>query len=257
MNASHFFAHNGYFLAPRVFGGEQLRQLQEDFKLIVDQLQQSDEQINARWGSADYVHDSANTVIIHTHQVQAFSALWLQAFMDERFLDATEELIGPDIILHHSKLFHKPAGKGAPFPLHQDYAYFPSVCDSMIAAVILISDSDVERGCIRIVPGSHKRGRLDPSFSLARNPESTRDFIAEHPLEDALPIEGKAGDVLFFHYLTLHGSTVNRSPHDRQSVLVQMHAGHDEMETQGHPYSGVVLRGHNKNLTRSKAGAAG
>ena len=35
-----------------------------------------------------------------------------------------ERLFGDDVILHHSKLFQKPAEQGAPFPMHQDWAYF-------------------------------------------------------------------------------------------------------------------------------------
>ncbi len=252
--AKDFFDENGYYVARNVFAGEELENLQNDFNIIVDQLQEHTENANARWSSADHIADSQGTVVVHTHQVQAYSAYWNQAFHQKQFLDITEDIIGPDIILHHSKLFHKPAGNGAPFPLHQDYPYFPTVCDSMIAAVILISDSTEDRGCIRIVPGSHKLGRLEPGFSINHNgDERQKEFIAEHPLESAVPMIGKAGDVIFFHYFTLHGSDVNRSPFDRQSVLVQMHAGDDSMETQGHPYSGDVLRGHNWAMTRDRA----
>ena len=114
---SKSFDENGYYVARGVFGGDFLARLQEDFNTCVGQLEDSDENINAHWGSADFVPGGKDTVIIHTHQIQSFSAVWMQAFMDERFLDIAEEIIGPDIILHHSKLFHKPAGNGAPFPI--------------------------------------------------------------------------------------------------------------------------------------------
>ena len=67
---------------------------------------------------------AAGTTVIHTHNVQNFSARWLQAFQHPGFLDAASEILGPDIVLHHSKLFQKPRGKGAPFPMHQGLAVF-------------------------------------------------------------------------------------------------------------------------------------
>ena len=49
-------------------------------------------------------------VILHTHNVQKYSRVWLDAFLNERFLDVVGAILGPDIILHHSKLFQKPSG---------------------------------------------------------------------------------------------------------------------------------------------------
>ncbi len=255
---SNFFDEHGYYLHRAVFQGAELAALQDDFNQIVADLENGEEDSNARWGSADLVAGGAGTTIIHTHQAQAFSALWMQAFMQKNFLDITEAIIGEDIILHHSKLFHKPANIGAPFPLHQDYAYFPSVKDSMIAAVIHLSDSDEERGCLRIVPGSHKMGRLDPNVSLSNSDNAACEaFIKNNPLESATPMIAKAGDVLFFHYFTLHGSMPNTSAQSRQTMLVQMHSGSDEMESEDHAYSGVVLRGRNHCMSRGRAASIG
>ena len=57
----------------------------------------------------------------------------------QKLLDVVESLIGSDIILHHTKLFLKPP-KVASFPLHQDWSYFPTQCNSMIAAVVHLSE---------------------------------------------------------------------------------------------------------------------
>ena len=46
--------------------------------------------------------------------------------------------------------------------MHQDWQYFPSVKDSMIAAIIYVSEATDEMGCVRVYPGSHKQlGRTD------------------------------------------------------------------------------------------------
>jgi hypothetical protein len=232
-----------------VFNREEVATLERDFDRIVTQLRGSGEEINARWGGEEMNRlDGGQSVIFHTHQVQIYSAVWLKAFLHEGFLDTVEALIGPDIILHHTKLFQKPAEKGSPFPMHQDWPYFPSVNDSMMAGVIHVSDADDEMGCLRVFPGSHKLGRIQTN--RGQLPEELRE---EYAIENATVVEAEAGDVVFFNYRTLHGSMPNRSNRVRKTVLAQMHAGDDSMEETGpeHIYSGLVLRGWNHTARRS------
>jgi phytanoyl-CoA hydroxylase len=106
----------------------------------------------------------------------------------------------------------KPPEQGAPFPMHQDYPYFPHERHSVVAASVHLDDTDVENGCLRVVPGSHKRGPLE-----AHGPSHT----VETPLEDGTPLPAAAGDVVLFNYLTIHGSGVNSSTRTRRNVLFQ------------------------------------
>jgi len=57
-----------------------------------------------------------------------------------------------------------------------------------------------------------------------------------------------------FYYFTLHGSLPNRSDKVRKTVLVQMHAGDDEIEERGlaHPYARLTLSGWNHRMKRSE-----
>ncbi|MCL6512553.1 MAG: caspase family protein [Anaerolineae bacterium] len=65
------------------------------------------------------------------------------------------------------------------------------------------------------------------------------------------------GDVLFFHYFTVHGSMPNRSNRVRKTVLVQMYAGDDQVEEGNmHPDEALVLRGWNSRMTRARANRA-
>ncbi len=57
-------------------------------------------------------------------------------------------------------MFIKPPGKGSPFPLHQDYPYFPHQLTTMGAAIFHFDNAPLEKGCVRVVPGSHKKGPL-------------------------------------------------------------------------------------------------
>ena len=244
------FQEKGYFLARGVFSPAEVAELEKDFDRIVDQITQSGEDTNARWGGAQMeTMNVSDTVVTHTHNVQKFSAAWTKALLQDRFLDVAEAILGPDIVLHHTKLFQKPAEKGAPFPMHQDWDYFPSVKDSMIAAVIHVSRATDEMGCLRVYPETHKLGRLDQS-----NGHADGEVLAKYPLDGATPIECEPGDVIFFHYLTIHGSMPNRSKEIRKTVLVQMLSGDDRIEDGiTHPNARIALRGFNHHITRNIA----
>ena len=134
------FKEKDFCVKNSVFTADALYALSSDFDRIVFQLQESGEYINARWGS-ELTKDieQSETQVIHTHNVQSYSAEMMAMIQSKIFLDNVEKLIGPDIILHHSKLFLKPPGNGSAFPLHQDWSYFPTEKNSMIAAVIHLS----------------------------------------------------------------------------------------------------------------------
>jgi ectoine hydroxylase-related dioxygenase (phytanoyl-CoA dioxygenase family) len=245
------FEKNGYYLAKGVFSKDEVAALEKDFDHIVEQLVASGEKINAAWMGPEMKRiQGKDDVVIHTHNVQQFSRVWLNAMLSETFLAVPSAILGEDIILHHSKLFQKPSEKGAPFPMHQDWSYFPTIKDTMIAGIIHVSDATDEMGCLRVYEGSHTLGRV-----LGSSGQNESDILEKHPIEGAKVVEAEAGDVLFFHYFTLHGSMPNRSSKTRKTVLVQMYAGHDRIEDGNqHPDERLTLKGWNRHSTRERAG---
>jgi len=242
------FDRDGYYVAKGLLGGAELERLNIEFDRITDQLTSDGAEANATWrGKAPDKLNGQGRTILHTHRVEYHSALFMRAFMNPEFLKVTEAIIGPNIILHHSKLFMKPPRTGSGFPIHQDWGYFPTEKDSMIAAIIHLSEATDEMGCIRMFPGSHRLGRLPGTMGGGN---TTSPVLDEYPLEKASILEAKAGDVVFFHYFTLHGSMPNDSIHTRKTVLVQMHAGDDLPEGDRHIYSKVALQGHCSRIKR-------
>jgi phytanoyl-CoA hydroxylase len=244
-----FFAEHGYFLAKSVYEAAEIAALEVDFDRIVSQLLATGQELNARWSGPEMDKlGSAETVVLHTHNVQQYSARWLRAFQHANFLKQCHELLGPDIILHHSKLFQKPGEKGAPFPMHQDWGYFPTIQNTMTAAIIHISAATDEMGCLRVYPGSHKLGRIQGGMG------GSDTLLEDYPIEGATILDAEPGDVLFFHYCLIHGSMPNYSSQTRKTVLVQMHAGSDRVEDGcTHPNARLVLSGWNHHATRESA----
>ncbi|MBE34805.1 MAG: hypothetical protein CMI16_04490 [Opitutaceae bacterium] len=245
-----FFDENGYYVARGLFNPAQMKTLSRDFDRIVKQLTRTGDLNSDQWkGERQKKVGGATSTITHTSNVQCYSEEWMRAIQAKRFLDVAEAIIGPDIILHHTKLFQKPTENGMPFTMHQDWSYFPSYKDTMMAAIIHVSPAMDKMGCLRVYPGSHKLGRVPNTGG-----QEPCDFLDDYPLENATILEAEPGDVVFFHYCTLHGSMHNRSRRLRKTVLVQMHAGDDEIEPENyHPNAKLVLRGWNKCLTRKLA----
>ena len=90
--------------------------------------------------------------------------------LKNNLLDAVEKIMGTeDILLHHTKAHVKPPGKGSPFPMHQDYQYFPFKNDSLIAVFIHLDDCTPENGGLAIYPGSHLLGPQEDKGSGRHN----------------------------------------------------------------------------------------
>jgi len=246
------FERDGFYLAKGVYDAQEISALEAEFDRIVNQIRAvKQESVNARWAGKEMERlDGGDSIIYHTHNVQQFSALWLRALLSQAFLGVVTSILGEDVVLHHTKLFQKPAEKGSPFPMHQDWNYFPSVKDTMIAGIIHVGEAADEMGCIRVYPGTHKLGRI-----LHTDGQHESELLAQYPIENATVVEAEAGDVVFFHYFTLHGSMPNRSQKVRKTVLAQLYAGNDRIEDGiTHPDERLVLSGWNHYATRGSAG---
>ena len=248
------FNEQGYYLARGLFSQRAISYLEKEFDKIVNQMNASNENINARWGSElTRTIEDPKSLVLHTHNVQSYSQKMLNMVQNKHLLDIVESLIGPDIILHHTKLFLKPPKIGSAFPLHQDWSYFPTQGNSMIAAVVHLSKSKKSMGRIRLVKGSHKMGRIKGSDGHSY----VKDIHGSHDLESAHAVDADPGDVLFFHCCSLHGSKANKSENSRKTVLIQLYSGRDKIEYSTHKNVQLTLRGWNHYATRSNVDGIG
>lgn len=239
-----FYRENGYLHVKGLFTRDQAAEYRRETHALAERLTGAGFNIDATWGSAAGADSRAArnaTKILHCHDVQFHCAAFSRMLLDERLTGAAAGIMGTENVqLHHTKMFIKPPEKGSPFPLHQDCPYFPHVNDSMIACILHFDDAPPEKGCVCVLPGSHKLGRLP------HNPEGGWHLDpAEYPLSSATPCPAEAGDALFFSYLTVHGSGLNTSGEARTTCLVQMRDPADRPEKNVHISrgQGMMLRG--------------
>jgi ectoine hydroxylase-related dioxygenase (phytanoyl-CoA dioxygenase family) len=236
-----FYHDQGYLLIKGLLPRAEAAALRAETHALIERLS-AIQSMEATWGSAEKYAGGRQTALLHCHNVQFFSARFSQLIVDERLTGAAAQLIGsPNVQLHHNKVFIKPPEKGSPFPMHQDHPYFPHERHSMLAAVLHMDDAPLEKGCIRVVPGSHKAGplehRAEGNFHLP---------FEQYPLEASVACPAEAGDVLFFSYLTVHGSGVNESQEARTTILIQMRDPEDKpLRPLNERGEGLMLRGIN------------
>ncbi|HJO03494.1 MAG TPA: phytanoyl-CoA dioxygenase family protein [Acidobacteriota bacterium] len=144
-----------------------------------------------------------------------------------RMVDATEELLGEPCYHWHSKITVKPSGCEARIDWHQDYyswyddgLLFPD----MLSVGIAVEPATRANGCLQVIPGSHRIGRMD--HHDFENFERRRRRVQQ--TLGLVHCEMDAGDAVFFHCNTLHGSAANATETSRMMLFVSYNAVSNE-----------------------------
>ena len=139
-----------------------------------------------------------------------------------RVLDVVEALIGPDIMLHNVVYIIKEPHTATHVSWHQDLTYWGFDGDAQVSMWLALSAATPASGCMRMVPGSHTRGRLE--HSLTDDPTNvllqgqTVSGVAEG---GAVMCPLRPGQASLHHGWTLHSSFPNTSNDRRIGVNVQ------------------------------------
>ncbi|HVS97539.1 MAG TPA: phytanoyl-CoA dioxygenase family protein [Puia sp.] len=143
----------------------------------------------------------------------------------KRIVDSVDRLMdGDSAVCHfHSKLMQKEPRVGGAWEWHQDYGYwykneflFP---DQMVSVMVAITEATRGNGCLQVIKGTHKMGRIEHGFS------GEQVGAAQHYVDLALRtmplvyVELAPGDALFFHSNLLHRSEANLSDRPRWSLI--------------------------------------
>ncbi len=142
-----------------------------------------------------------------------------------RMILAADQLMpGDAAVCHfHSKLMQKQPRVGGAWEWHQDYGYwyknsflFP---DEMLSIMIALTAANKANGCLQVIKGSHKMGRVNHGFA---GEQVGADMLMVDYALKTMPVEYaelNPGDALFFHPNLLHRSEANLSEFPRWSVI--------------------------------------
>ena len=143
----------------------------------------------------------------------------------KRMIESVDKLMdGDSSVCHfHSKLMQKEPKVGGAWEWHQDYGYWYKneflLPDQMMSVMVAITDANKENGCLQVIKGSHKMGRIEHGFAGEQVGASQHYVDLALKTMDLVYVEIKAGDALFFHSNLLHRSEANLSDKARWSLI--------------------------------------
>jgi len=135
--------------------------------------------------------------------------VFIDCVVDETVGPYLAHVLGPRFKLSSLNARSAEPRNGIDQPLHADGGSLPDERGSWVCNTAwMLDDFTPENGAIRIVPGSHRAGRL-PEVALA-------DPRARHP--DQVVVSGRAGDVVVFNAHLWHGGLANRTDRPRLAM---------------------------------------
>ena len=211
-----FYHKNGYLTVENVLSAAELaelRQVTDDFVERSRSVSEHNEIYDLeRNHSAE--HPRLRRIKNPIQQHDAYD----RALRHDGILDIVEQLIGPGLRRHNTKLNMKEPDHGSAVEWHQDWAFYPHTNDDVLAVGVCIDDMTEENGCMLMAPGSHK-GELHSHHEngVFVGAVSEPDF---HPGAVAKCLV-KAGGITIHHARTLHASTPNHSAEPRRLLLFE------------------------------------
>jgi phytanoyl-CoA hydroxylase len=204
------FDRQGYYVARGLFPPEAVAALRDAFTAQARHGRHEGLNVDSHiTDPADPLYTWGRMMHPHKHPELEIGPLSLKYMLHPPVGGMLSLFFGGPAVAAQSMFYFKPPGaRGQDF--HQDNFYLrvhPGTCAAAWAA---IDDADQDNGGLLVVPGSHKFGIICPEAA-----DPARFFTTEH-LDipegySAVPVDLKAGDVLFFNGSVIHGSYPNQS----------------------------------------------
>jgi ectoine hydroxylase-related dioxygenase (phytanoyl-CoA dioxygenase family) len=172
---------------------------------------------------------------------------WAQGLaLHPRVLDAVEDVIGQDILVHSSTLFWKWPHDPAYVSWHQD-GYYAGLSELSYTSVWLaLSDSSSDNGCMRVVGGSHRAGIMPHKYASV----SPNNFVSGLEIAcvvdecDATDVTLRPGEISLHHVAIVHGSNPNRSDRPRIGFAIRYVSPHVRQQLDHYPL--ILARGRDR-----------
>ncbi|HAD35448.1 MAG TPA: phytanoyl-CoA dioxygenase family protein [Gammaproteobacteria bacterium] len=155
--------------------------------------------------------------------VLAYDLAFLNYARIPEILEMVEQVLGGHFALWNSSFFAKPAVNGRATPWHQDGEYWPIRPVATCTVWIAIDDANTENGCLKLIPGSHKKEQLlahktNPDPNLTLNQELLSSDFDESQAVDLIL---EAGQMSLHDVRIVHGSEENTSSNSRRGMTLR------------------------------------
>ena len=221
-------------MAKQALTAEQVKQYHEDGYLILKSFFNPEEAAKLYDTAIADAAVSKNAINVNDSSGKRSKlSLWYKPGNDiyglltrsESLVTAVDKILAGDAaVCHfHSKLMQKEPKVGGAWEWHQDYGYWYKneflLPDQMMSVMVAVTEANKENGCLQVIKGSHKMGRIEHGFSGEQVGASQHYVDLSLQTMELVYVELDAGDVLFFHSNLLHRSEANLSDRPRWSMI--------------------------------------
>ncbi|MSO74475.1 MAG: phytanoyl-CoA dioxygenase family protein [Alphaproteobacteria bacterium] len=193
-------------------------------------------------------HSAETPRLRRLSQPVAHHPLFWELTSNSPITDIAQDLLGPDVKFHHSKLNFKWSAGGQEVKWHQDLPFWPHTNDSVLTIGVYLENVDETMGPMGVVPGSH-RGEVFSQYDERRvwaGAIGPKD-IGRAGIKRAVYLQGPAGSVTVHHCRTVHGSKPNRHPTRSRPLLLQSYSSANAIPVTPYVmpcrYDGAIVRG--------------
>ncbi len=207
------YGRDGYLIAENLFSPAEVAKMIEAVE--------KGERVAAR--TSEGIADNAGKQARFANWKELGNDIWSAASSSPRIVNAARILLGEEIVFFGGKIIFKEARSGGAWEWHQDFGYWYTGCvyPHMLSVFIALDPATRENGCLRVLKGSHKAGRLQHQKAAGG------DQIEADParitrlegLHETVHCEMSPGSALFFHCNLLHSSSANESDRDRRAFI--------------------------------------
>ncbi len=220
------FHRDGYVFARQLF-------LQEEIATLAETAR-NDHAMDQAAASMDDGHGNDVRLSLWNHPGDGVYGMFARC---RRVVDNVERILEDEVYHYHSKMILKDAKVGGAWAWHQDYGYwyqngllYPDLCSVMIA----VDDATKENGCLQVLRGSHRMGRVNHVLSGDQAGADMERVDQAKKVLELVHCEMKSGDALFFHSNLLHCSAANHSDHARWALICCYNARHNNPYKESH-----------------------
>tara|TARA_Y100000814_G_scaffold287386_1_gene257470 strand:- start:38 stop:739 length:702 start_codon:yes stop_codon:yes gene_type:complete len=134
--------------------------------------------------------------------------------------DVAADLVGPNVVFHHSKLNFKWFDESDTVKWHQDIQFFPHTNYNVLTIGCYLADTDMQNGPLAVKPGSHNQPLFD-QYDKGGNWTGmlSDDDAATIDMSDVPYLTGPAGSITIHNARTLHFSPSSKSAVPRPLLL--------------------------------------
>ena len=215
-----FYAENGYLIVENALSPAEVEELRAETTAIC-RGERSTNIHNYEPPPPNATEEEVLRDYLCVHFPHKFSTIMEKHLAQRIMVDVLTKVIGPNVKCMQSMLFIKAAGKPGQ-AWHQDEWAIPTRDRSLTGGWIALDDATTENGCLWVIPGSHRPGIIYP-FGEQNDPRfdcGTESYDFPYEDEDAIPVEVKAGAIVFFNGYLLHRSLPNYAKSGYRRVLV-------------------------------------